>query len=156
MKYYNIPIIEKIYEAYSAIADGRITIQNTENNDEYKVTSSDYSKSYTIFKTNNTYVSDDNMSFWKQTIGYPILAIMMVNGELQYNEDVIKYFKNINWKKINTEYKNDYVKVASLILEEMNKNKIDIDFIKSETEKVYSQVKNLKLEYVKSKVFPPK
>ncbi len=152
MKLYNIPIIEKVYEAYSAIADDRILNENN----EYKVSSSDYTKAYTIIKSNNTYISNDNMSYWKQTIGYPILAIMMISGELKYNEDVVKYFKDINWKKINTEYKNDYVKVAQLILEDMKNNKIDTDLIKEETQKVYEQIKNLKLEYIKSKICPPK
>lgn len=153
MKYYNIPIYEKIFEAYSALADDRVT---TSGDNEYKVSSSDYAKAYTIVKENGTYISNDNMSFWKQTIGYPIIAIMMINKELSYNKDVSDLFKNINWKKLNTEYKNDYVKTAQLILEDMAKNQIDINWIKTETEKVYEQIKTLKLEYIKSKIFPPK
>ncbi len=96
------------------------------------------------------------MSYWKQTIGYPIIAIMMISGELRYNKEVVKFFKNINWKKLNKEYKNDYVKVAQLILNDMKDNNVDTDWIKTETEKVYEQIKNLKLKYTKSKIFPPK
>lgn len=104
----------------------------------------------------DTYVSNDNMSFWKATIGYPILATMMLNGELKYNKDIIKYFKNINWKKLNTKHKNDYILVSKIILDEMQRSGIDTDFIKSETEKVYEQIKTLNLPYKKSKIFPPK
>lgn len=152
MANYKIPIIEKIYEAYSAIADERIKIEE----DKFYVTSSDYSKFYTITKTETTYISNDNMSYWKQTIGYPIIAIMMVTGKIDYNKEVIRYFKDINWKKINTEYKNDYVKVAQIILDSMKDKGVDVDFIKTETEIVYNQVKKLELTYIKSKIFPPK
>lgn len=152
MPNYNIPIIEKIYEAYSAIADERIKSEQ----DKFFVTSSDYSKFYTITKTDNTYVSNDNMSYWKQTIGYPIIAIMILYNEIEYNKEVIKYFKEINWKKINTEYKNDYVKVAEIILNAMKEKGIDVNFIKDETAKVYNQIKTLKMPYIKSKIFPPK
>lgn len=152
MSYYKIPIIEKIYEAYSAIADDRVHIDGN----DIRSVSSDYTKTYTITKMEDTYVSNDNMSFWKATIGYPILATMMLNGELKYNKDIIKYFKNINWKKLNTKHKNDYILVSKIILDEMQRSGIDSDFIKSETEKVYDQIKSLNLPYKKSKIFPPK
>ena len=90
--FYKIPMIEKLYEAYSALADGRVKfIDNL-----VYVDSSNYAKTYTIEKTDGTYISNDNMSFFKQTIGYPILAIMMIEEKLNYNKDIIKYFKNID------------------------------------------------------------
>ena len=149
---YKIPIIEKIYEAYSAIADDRVHIDG----DDIRVDSSDYAKTYTITKTPNTYISNDNMSFWKQTIGYPIIASMMLKGEIKYDHEIVKYFKDINWKKLNTEHKNDYVKVAEMILSDMSERGIDTDNIRRETEKVYVQIQTLVLPYIKSKIFPPK
>lgn len=95
MPNYNIPIIEKIYEAYSAIADERIKREQ----DKFFVTSSDYSKFYTITKTDNTYVSNDNMSYWKQTIGYPIIAIMMLSNEIEYNKRCYKIFQRNKLEK---------------------------------------------------------
>ncbi len=152
MANYKIPIIEKLYEAYSAIADGRITFEA----DRIFVESSDYSKKYTITKTNNTYISNDNMSYWKQTIGYPILAVMMLEGNIKFNNEVAKCFAGINWKNINTKYKNDYVKTGEIILSQLAEKRIDISWIKTETESVYAEVKNLNLPYYKSKIFPPK
>ena len=96
------------------------------------------------------------MSFFKQTIGYPILATMMLEGKIDYNFEIVSFFKNINWKKINTEFKNDYVKAAEIILNQLKESGIDVEFVKAETEKVYSQIKELKLPYTKSKIFPPK
>ena len=148
MIFYKIPIIEKIYEAYSAIADGRIKKQQ----DVYLIESSNYTKTYTILCENDTYISNDNMSYWNQTIGYPIIAVMMIEGKITYNKEVCEKFKNIDWKKINTEYKNDYVKAAAVVLENLKAAGEDIDLIKLETEKVYSQVQKLKLAYNKSKI----
>lgn len=152
MNYYKIPIIEKIYEAYSAIADKRIAFEG----EKILAESSDHSKKYTILKTEDSYISNDNMSFFKQTIGYPILATMMLEGKIDYNFEIVSFFKNINWKKINTEFKNDYVKAAEIILNQLKESGIDVEFVKAETEKVYSQIKELKLPYTKSKIFPPK
>ena len=150
--YYKIPIIEKVYEAYSTIADDRIRFEEN----KFLVYSSDYSKFYIITKYNDTYISNDKMSFWNKTIGYPILAIMMLNGEIAYNKEIALYFKDINWKKLNTEYNNDYVKTGQIILDNLKNQKIDVQKIIEETEKVYSQIKELKIEYIKSKIFPPK
>ncbi len=152
MNYYKIPIIEKIYEAYSAIADNRISA----GDNIFYAESSDHAKKYTITKTENSYISNDNMSYFMQTLGYPIIATMMLEGKIEYNGEVANYFKNINWKKINTEFKNDYVKAAEIILNQLKESGIDVEFVKAETEKVYSQIKELKLLYTKSKIFPPK
>ncbi len=96
------------------------------------------------------------MSYFKQTIGYPIIATMMLKNELVYNNDVAKLFANINWKKINTEHKNNYVLTASLILDELKNKGENINLIKEETQRVYNQIKLLRFEYKKSKDFPPK
>lgn len=152
MAYYKIPIIEKVYEAYSALADGRVELAENKT----FVTSSDHAKTYTVVFENGTYVSNDNMSYFKQTIGYPIIATMMLKNEIAINEEVVKFFAGINWKSINTKLKNNYVLAASTILEEMKEGGVDTNFVREETEKVYSQIKLLKLEYKKSKTFPPK
>ena len=83
------------------------------------------------------------MSYFMQTLGYPIIATMMLEGKIEYNGEVANYFKNINWKKINTEFKNDYVKAAEIILNQLKESGIDVEFVKAETEKVYSQIKEL-------------
>lgn len=149
---YKIPIIEKVYEAYSAIADDRVRFEG----DKIFVDSSNHSKTYTILKQYNTYISNDNMSYYVQTIGYPILATMMLEGKLNYNKNIIPLFKDINWKEINTKYKNDYVEACKFILDQIKLSGADLNFIKAETEKTYREVQSLKLKYIKSKIFPPK
>lgn len=51
-----LPPIEKIHEAYSAVADGRITLRDTEAD----VLSSDHAKKYIVKWEGETYSSNDN------------------------------------------------------------------------------------------------
>lgn len=54
-----LPPIEKIYEAYSAIADGRVTL----GDGQAKVTSSDGAKTYTVSWNESEYRSNDNATY---------------------------------------------------------------------------------------------
>ena len=58
-----LPPIEKIPEAYSAIADGRVTIQG----DQAIVYSSDRTKSYTVNWSDGVYSSNDNALYWQRS-----------------------------------------------------------------------------------------
>ena len=53
--------IEKVYKAYSAIADGRVRIAADECT--ATVASSDRQKTYTVTWTANNYTSNDNASY---------------------------------------------------------------------------------------------
>lgn len=89
-----IPPIEKIHEAYSAVADGRITIKDTEAD----VLSSDLAKQYLVKWENETYSSNDNASYWKGYLGYPIIAVLMLQGKLSLDKEIAENFKGINWR----------------------------------------------------------
>ena len=112
---WKIPKAAKVYEAYSAIADERITMH--ENWAE--AVSSDGSKKYEIVWDQNTYASSDNASYWQKTLGYPLLAVLMLQGRLTYDPAIAEQFKGIPWKKINKEYKNDYDLAAASVLQTM-------------------------------------
>ena len=73
--------IEKIYEAYTAIADDRITMHE----DHAEVFSSDRSKSYTVSWKDNAYSSDDSATYWQGYPGYPVIAVLMLQGRLLYD-----------------------------------------------------------------------
>ena len=97
-----LPPIEKIHEAYSAIADKRVVLKEN----EAEVSSSDLTKTYMVKWKDEVYSSNDNASYWQGYIGYPIIAVLMLQGKLPLNQEIAMYFQGINWKKINTEYKN--------------------------------------------------
>lgn len=99
-----MPPIEKVYEALTAIADGRVVMH-----DGYAaVVSSDGEKEYTVRYDGDRYSSDDNATFWRGYPGYPVIAVMMLQGKLPFSTEEADKWKDINWKALNTKYKNRY------------------------------------------------
>lgn len=146
--------IEKIHEAYSAIADGRVTLNETKS--EAEVESSDHSKKYLVTWKDDIYSSNDNASYWQGYMGYPILAVLMLQGKLPFNEEVANHFKGINWKKLNTEHKNKFSDAVKQILDEFEEKGIDCTPINAEINHVYEKIKTLKIKGKRSSLRPPK
>ena len=81
-----LPPIEKIFEAYSALADGRVTI--SEDTEEAHIASSDGAKHYTVRWEGSHYTSNDSATYWAGYPGYPVLAVWMKQGILPVNEAI--------------------------------------------------------------------
>lgn len=113
-----MPPIEKVYEAWSAISHGRISMH-----DGYAdVDSSDGSKGYKVRFSGNFYSSDDNATYWRGYPGYPVIAVLMLEGKLPYDREEAEKWKGVNWKEINTKFKNDYAKAVTYVEEERGIN----------------------------------
>ena len=70
-----LPPEEKVYEAFSAIGDGRV-----EMHDGFAVVrSSDGSRQYTVEWDGNKYTSDDSATFWQGYPGYPVIAVLLLS-----------------------------------------------------------------------------
>lgn len=142
-----LPPIEKIPEAYTAIEDERIVMEN----DSAIVKSSNNEKEYLIKWKDNLYYSNDNSTYWQNYPGYPVLAILMLQGKLTLNREVSTYFKNVNWNKLNKDNNRDYKKSVEDIL--VNVNEQEKELIYSEIDKVYEEIKELDIELTKKKNF---
>jgi hypothetical protein len=147
-----IPPIEKIHEAYSAIADGRI-VMGEESAD---VLSSDRSKKYLVTWQDGIYTSNDSASYWQGYAGYPIIGVLMLQGKLPLKQTIANHFKGINWKKLNAEHKAKYAEAVAVILEDLQQNGVDCDAIHVEVEKVYEEIKTLDIKCKRSSVRPPR
>lgn len=90
------PPIEKILEAYTAIADGHVKLEN----DQALVTSSNEAKTYTVTFHDNTYTSNDNASYWQGYLSYPGIAVLMLQGKLPYDKELAQQFAGVDWNKI--------------------------------------------------------
>lgn len=142
-----LPPIEKIPEAYTAIADARISLK-----DDYAIVkSSDFKKEYLIKWKDNIYYSNDNSTYWQNYLGYPVLAILMLQGRLTLNREIAEYFKNINWNKLNKDNKRDYKKSVEDVLVNVEADKKML--IYKEIEHVYSEIKDLDINLTKKKNF---
>ena len=140
-----LPPIEKIPEAYTAIIDKRVEIF-----DNYAIVkSSTLEKEYLIKWNNNLYYSNDNSTYWQNYIGYPVIAVLMLQGKLSLNESILEYFKGINWNELNKKNKSDYHASLEVVLESLPLNiRRSID---SEIDKVYEEIKSIQIELTKKK-----
>ncbi|MCX4267446.1 MAG: hypothetical protein OSJ62_02105 [Lachnospiraceae bacterium] len=147
-----MPPIEKIHEAYSAIADGRVVLKEG----EAEVVSSDLTKKYLVTWKEEVYTSNDNASYWQGYLGYPILAVLMLQGKLSLDLEIAAYFKGIPWKVLNTEYKNRFSEAVKKILTQFEAEGLDCDKINAEIDKVYHEIEELKISTKRSALRPPK
>lgn len=99
-----MPPVEKVYEAWTAIADNRVTSCP----DGIIVRSSDGAKEYTVKNIGDIYSADDNATYWQGYPGYPLIVYLMMQGRLPFDKDEAEKWKGINWNAINKKYKRNY------------------------------------------------
>ena len=145
------PPIEKIHEAYGALADGRVRMEDG----SAAVASSDGTKCYTVAWEGDTYSSNDNASYWQGYMGYPLIAVLMTQGRIPYDRDIAAHFGGINWKARNTAHRNQYAKVVAEIMGELRAKGVDCERIDQEIHTVYAALKTLDIGYKRGKR-PPK
>jgi hypothetical protein len=141
------PPIEKIHEAYGALADGRVEM----GKGEASVTSSDGAKRYTVTWQDDVYASNDNASYWQGYMGYPVIAVLMLQGRVSYDKAIAAHFGGINWKALNTAHKNKYDKAVAEVMEGLRQKGVDCDKIDAEIAKVYGELKRLDIGYQRGK-----
>ena len=140
-----IPPIEKIAEAYTAIEDKRIKLYKN----YATVLSSNKQKEYLIKWKNNLYYSNDNSTYWQGYMGYPVLAVLMLQGVLPLNKKISQYFKNINWNELNKKHKKNYKNSLEEVLQNISKEtRVEID---KEINHVHDNIKTTNIELTKKK-----
>ena len=147
-----LPPVEKIYEAYSAISDNRVIMEEN----SAKVFSSDKSKEYTVTWDKKIYSSNDNASYWQGYAGYPMIAVFMLQKKISFDSSVTDHFKNINWKELNAKYKGKYSKAVEEIMEALKNSGVDTKKIYRETENIFEELKTLDIQCKRSSLRPPK
>jgi len=138
----------KVLEALGCIADGRIKVIN-EN--YVKVTSSLGDKTYNVYVDLNRGVaySDDNGTKYRNYIGYPIIALLMIKGVLPYNKRISEALKGIPWKILNEKYKK-YALVEREVLKIARSKGVSSSELMSFVKKVMNKISELKLEKLNS------
>lgn len=114
-----LPPIEKIPEAWTALADDRVI---SDGDGRYSVRSSDGAKTYTVIynAADDKYASNDSATFWQGYPGYPVLAVMMLQGKLPYNPMEAAKWRDINWNALNKKMKRNYAAAVDAICTERN------------------------------------
>lgn len=144
-----------VYEALSAIADGRFELTDETTG---KCTSTSKGKFYTITYDGDSkeIMSNDNMAYFRGEVSYPMVAMLLVKGECSYDKSILEHLKNIAWKAINQKNKNDYMKSVDQVLKDLEEQKVDVNLIKNEVKKIFEFILAIELSYLGNKTFPPK
>lgn len=131
--------VEKIYEALSAIADDRVKFITEEGclmptaQGVAKVTSSDGKKTYTVTWQGEDYTSNDNATYWQGYAGYPVIAVLMLQGRLPLDRNIAELFKDINWTELNTSHKRDYAAALDEVMQQRHIDRSAVDGVVQET-----------------------
>ena len=135
----------KVLEALGSIADNRI---HKIDDKHYEVISSDGTRKYRVYvdlETRRVY-SDDNGTKLRGYVGYPIIAILMLNGKLPYNEKLANALKGIPWKKLNETYKK-YAIVENIVKEKARRKGVSSDEIDAFIRDVLAKLRSMQLYY---------
>ncbi len=137
-----LPPFEKTYEAFSALADGRVL----KNETGAVVYSSGGTAMYTVTAEGNMYRSDDSATYWQGYPGYPVIALLILEGKLPYDPEICALLKGVPWKKVNDAHKRDYAAAAEEVLGGLESKGADINAVKTYAEEVYEALKKLDIE----------
>ena len=139
-----LPPVEKVYEAWTALADDRVHLKEGYAD----VSSSNGEKAYVVRFSGDKYSSDDNATFWRGYAGYPVIAVLMLQGKIPYDAEEASLWKNINWTRINKKYRNNYAEAVAEIAKERN---IDMSQSSAKALKVIEALESLPIE-IKRKI----
>ena len=137
---WKIPHIIKIPEAYTALIDSRY---KWENEGKLNVFSSDYSKQYTVTVFDDGYASNDNMSYNKGILGYPIIVALMLENKLIIDKEIVSLFSKINWTEINIKYEKNFTLSMDAVIKAVSNEVYDYDLVYMNLYNVYEQLKEL-------------
>ncbi|WFO75534.1 hypothetical protein J4526_01150 [Desulfurococcaceae archaeon MEX13E-LK6-19] len=136
----------KVLEALGAIADGRIKVRN----DEAEVVSSNGERVYRVIVSRDGRVySNDNGTYYRGYVGYPIIAFLMLKGILPYDEKISKALAGIPWKELNETYKK-YAIVEEIVLRQAEEKGVSRQSVLDFVNIVLKKLSSLRLVYDES------
>lgn len=147
-----LPPIEKIYEAYSAIVDGRVALRAG----KAAVRSSNGQREYTVTWDDNVYTSNDSATYWQGYAGYPVIAVLLLQGKLPLKRDIAARFRGVDWTELNARFKRDYAEAAAVVFDAMDCDADDKNRIRAEVNRVYEAMKGLDIVIKRGSLRPPK
>jgi hypothetical protein len=145
MTQWKMPPQAKVYEALSALEDGRLRIVEP---GRAEVVSSSGDKVYSVewSEDGRQVSSNDNASVWQGYIGYPIIAVLLATGRIPYDREVAKPLAGVPWHAVNELFKRDYAAAVESVLRDIDRRGGDRQRIESEVEAIYRQLEELGLE----------
>lgn len=140
-----LPPKAKIYEALTAVADGRVRQTGPT---EAEVVSSGRDRTYRVCWSpdGRRFSSDDNASYWQGYMGYPIVAVLMVLGHVPYQAAMASTLAGLPWHEINRQFRRDYDRAVHAVLEELQARGYPWETVVREVDQIYEALRKLALE----------
>jgi len=115
---WKLPPRAKVFEAFTAVADGRVRLTGSGS---ATVVSSAGDKTYDVewSEDDPTVTANDNASYWQGYLGYPIVAVLLVRGELHAAQDAVAALAGVPWHELNQRYKREYDAAVAHVLREL-------------------------------------
>lgn len=130
----------KVLEALGSIADGRVKKEG----EKYRVASSEGDREYEVWVKGDLVYSDDNGTKFRNYVGYPIIAVLMIEGKLPFDERIAQSLKGIPWRKLNEEMKN-YSLVEERVLRQTEEKGVKREEIDRLVKRVLDELGKLRL-----------
>ena len=145
MTQWKMPPVAKVYEALSALTNGRVRITAP---GRAEVVSSSGEKTYSVTwsEDGRQISSNDNASVWQGYTGYPIIAVLLFTGRIAHDPAIAGLLGGVPWHDLNERFKRDYDAAVESVLQGIEIRGGDRLAIVSEVEVIYRQLEGLGLE----------
>ena len=149
---WQLPPAAKVYEAFGALADGRVHLdeepQGADHEGRAEVESSGRDRRYIVeWSADLTSITaNDNASYWQGYLGYPAIAVLLAIGALQADGAIVGLFAGVPWHDLNVRFKRDYAAAVDSVLSGLEERGADRGRIEQEVEGVLARLARLSLE----------
>lgn len=142
---WKLPPRAKVFEAFTAVADGRVRLTGAGS---ATVTSSSGDKTYDVEWSDEGRLlsSNDNASYWQGYLGYPALAVLLVRGALRADEAAVGALAGVPWHDLNKRSRRDYEAAVALVLAGLAERGGDPALVEREVAAVLDQLASLDLQ----------
>ena len=140
---WKLPPRAKVFEAFTAVADGRVRLAGPGS---ATVVSSSGDKTYDVEWSDDgrTVSANDNASYWQGYLGYPIVAVLLARGELHADEDAVTALAGVPWHDLNKRHRRDYDAAVAYVMGELPED--DATRVEDEVDAVLQQLAALDLQ----------
>ena len=148
-----LPPLAKVFEAWSALADGRVALDAEER--RASVASSNGAKAYTVAwsEDGTVYSSNDSATYWQGYAGYPVITVLMAQGRLPFDRAMADEFAHVNWTELNERHRRDY---AAAVREVVDERGIDAAQADAAAHEVLDALAALDIGIKRGSVRPPR
>ncbi len=155
MTAWKLPPRAKVFEALTAVADGRVRLTGPGS---ATVTSSGGDRTYDVewSADDRTIAANDNASYWRGYLGYPALAVLLKRGRLRAGEDVMRALAGVPWHDLNKRFRRDYEAAVAQALDGLPPHGPDAGEIQAAVNDVMHQLDRLDLQRAGRGRRPPK